>query len=141
MANVTLIGEKQAEEGYEFIFRGPIAECKDCKLKTVCFSLNEGRTYRIVSVRPIKHKCKLHEVDVKIVEVEEVPKEVGLPDKTAIEGAVFAIEKPSCNNVGCKHYRLCSPLGIKPGTKYKVLKVMETIDCPDKLNIKRARIT
>ena len=141
MANVTLIGEKQAKEGYEFIFRGAVSDCKDCKLKTVCFSLTEGRTYKVMSVRPIKHQCKLLDTDVNIVEVEEIPTEVGLPDKTAIEGAVFAIEKPSCNNIGCKHYRLCSPVGIKKGTKHKVLKVLETIDCPDKLKIKRAKIT
>jgi len=55
MVAITLVGEKQAREGQMFVFVGPLTECRDCKLKTVCFNLEEGRTYVIKSVRTVHH--------------------------------------------------------------------------------------
>ncbi len=39
MTLVTLIGEKIAEEDMEFTYIGPNNDCRNCKLKTVCFNL------------------------------------------------------------------------------------------------------
>ena len=140
MTLVTLIGEKQAREGYEFIFRGPIPDCKECRLKTVCFSLTEGKRYRVKGIRPIKHRCKIHEEEVRIVEVEEVPIDAALPEKAAMEGAVFMLEKPDCDRIGCENYRLCSPVGTKEGGKYKVVSVSGGFDCPDGERMKKIKI-
>lgn len=137
MALVTLIGENQAKEGYEFIFVGPVPDCKDCKLKTVCFSLREGHRYRVKAVRPIKHECRIHEVGVRIVEVEEVPMEVCLPEGKAIEGAIVSIERSGCSDIGCSSFRTCSQAGVKEGAKYKVLEVRGAVDCPQGKRIKR----
>ncbi|MCD6237626.1 MAG: UPF0179 family protein, partial [Thermoplasmata archaeon] len=34
MPSVTLVGERMAKKGLEFIYMGPSSNCKNCKLKT-----------------------------------------------------------------------------------------------------------
>ena len=50
MPLVTLIGEKLAIEDAEFTYLGPQNDCRNCKLKTVCFNLKPGRRYKITTV-------------------------------------------------------------------------------------------
>lgn len=71
MPLVTLIGEKLANEGEEFIYLGPNKECGNCKLKTVCFNLKPGRTYKITKIRDKRHSCNVHDENVIVVEVQE----------------------------------------------------------------------
>ena len=75
---VTLVGEIQAEIGNTLIFRGPLSECRDCKRKTVCFNLEEGTLYEIVSVRDKHHDCDVHEGGVRVVELKKAPVETSL---------------------------------------------------------------
>ena len=72
MPLVTLIGEKLAVENKEFIFLGPQSDCKNCKLKTVCFNLKQGGRYQILKVREKRHSCNVHEGCVAVVEVKKV---------------------------------------------------------------------
>ncbi|PJB22268.1 MAG: hypothetical protein CO114_00925, partial [Euryarchaeota archaeon CG_4_9_14_3_um_filter_38_12] len=72
MVLVTLVGEKIAKKDNEFIYIGSLPECRGCKLKTVCFNLDEGRRYKITNIRDIHHDCKIHEGGVRIVEVEKI---------------------------------------------------------------------
>ena len=55
MVLVTLVGERLANEDEEFVYLGPNNECKNCKLKTVCFNLKPGRQYKIIKVREKQH--------------------------------------------------------------------------------------
>ena len=57
MTLITLIGEEMAREGAEFYFLGPLTECKDCRLKGVCFNLEQGSRYRVSEVRDA-HLCR-----------------------------------------------------------------------------------
>jgi uncharacterized protein (UPF0179 family) len=72
MPLVTLIGEKLAKENDEFIYLGPQNDCKNCKLKTVCFNLKTGGRYKITKVRDKRHSCSLHEGNAAVVEVQEI---------------------------------------------------------------------
>ena len=47
MVLVTLIGKKLAKVGNEFVYLGITQKCRNCRLKTVCSNLQEGRTYKI----------------------------------------------------------------------------------------------
>ena len=140
MVAVTLIGEKQAKEGRMFLFVGPLTECRDCKLKTVCFNLEEGRTYIITSVRNVHHDCRVHEGGVRVVEVEKAPIRTAVPPRNALEGTTLNWEDKSCLNVGCHHYHLCGPKGMKPGEKYRVVKVIGYIECPDSQQLKEVML-
>lgn len=129
MVFVTLIGEKQTKVGNEFVYTGFLSECKDCRLKGVCFNLEEGKRYRITAVRSIHHDCKIHEEGVRVVEVEKLPIHSAMSARLALEGAVVSLEQRACSNLECKHYRLCNPYGIKLEDKFKILKVGDEIEC------------
>ncbi len=131
MVTVTLVGETQAKEGQMFVFVGPLTECRDCRLKTVCFNLQEGRTYIIKSVRTIHHDCKVHEGGVRVVEVEKAPIRTTIPARAALEGTTYAWQGKECQNLGCSRYILCTPKGMKAAEKYRVVKVVGYVDCPD----------
>ena len=72
MPLVTLIGEKLAKKDEEFIYIGPNNECRNCKLKTVCFNLKPGRKYRITNIRDKRHNCNVHEGTAAVVEVQDI---------------------------------------------------------------------
>lgn len=137
LANVTLIGEKQAKKGNMFIYRGPLAECRDCKVKTVCFNLEEGRKYKIKEIRGMHHNCKVHEGGVRAVEYEIMPIECAVNSDTAIEKARISINRPEpCTNRGCENYKLCFPLGLKSGSQYEIKAVKGNIVCTEGKKLK-----
>jgi len=131
MVLLTVIGRRLAKPGSEFIFIEPNSNCKECKVKTICFHLGAGVKYRIVNVRDVVHECQQHEDNVVIVEVEEVPREVVIPKKQAMEGTTITIELPKCRERGCQYYRLCYPVGMESGMKRQVIEVLDKVKCPD----------
>ncbi len=131
MAIVTLIGENLAKKGLEFTYLGPIPECRDCKVRNVCFSLDVGRKYRIASLRDTFHECKRHEGKVRAVEVEKMPVEAAMPAKMCVEGTTVRYETTECRNMACRYYDICHPLGVKKGAKYRILKIKGDVKCPE----------
>ena len=129
MTKITLIGNGQAKGGYEFTYLGPSNECKECRLKGVCFQLEEGRRYKIIGLRERQHECKLHEGGVRVVEVEALPIPMAIEDTLAVEGSTVKVEPIDCDNLACKHYLLCNPPGIKKGMKMKVDSVTKGMRC------------
>lgn len=123
MVLVTVVGKLQCREGFEFVFGGPLAECRDCKVRNVCFHLEENRRYRVIRMRDVQHECKLHEDGVRVVEVEKVPMRAAIPAKAALEGAMLTFEDVECGNLGCDNYRLCRPLGAKRGMRFRIASV------------------
>lgn len=74
MVLVTVVGEQQCKKGFEFVFGGPLAECRECKVKNVCFHLEQNKEYRVTETRDVHHECKIHEGGVRVVEVEKLPR-------------------------------------------------------------------
>jgi uncharacterized protein (UPF0179 family) len=133
---VSLVGETQAKIGTTFIFHGPLSECRDCKRKTVCFNLEEGTLYEIVSVRDKHHDCNVHESGVRVVELKKAPVETTLDVKHAIEGSTVSIDKEECLNIGCESRMMCFMLGPKSNRKFRVSKVKEDVKCPEGRSLK-----
>jgi len=133
---VSLVGETQAKIGTTFIFRGPLSECRDCKKKTVCFNLEEGTLYEIVSVRDKHHDCNVHDGGVRVVELKKAPVETTIDTKYAIEGSTVSIDKEVCLNIGCESYRMCFLLGPKSNKKFRVTKVKGDVKCPEERSLK-----
>jgi len=128
MPLVTLIGEKIAIKDNEFIYLGPNNECRNCKLKTVCFNLKPGRRYKITEIRDKKHSCDIHEGLASVVEVKELPIVTSV-DRNLSEGAETKIEKKKCDSIGCEHYEICS-VEIHKDKNYIISKIIEDIECP-----------
>lgn len=138
LANVTLIGEKQAKKGNEFIYRGPLSECRDCKVKTVCFNLEEGRRYKIKEIREMHHKCKVHEGGVRAVEYEILPFEYAINEENAVEKAKIVVDNQElCNNRGCENFKICFPDGIKTGLQYEIKNTKSLLTCSEGRKIKQ----
>ncbi|MBM4237428.1 MAG: UPF0179 family protein [Euryarchaeota archaeon] len=131
MVTVTLIGERQAREGEVFVYRGPLTDCRDCRLKAVCFNLDAGGFYRIKSIRDVRHECKIHEDGIRVVEVEKVPIHCAVGQKHALEGSVVTIEDIRCRSIGCERYRLCHPVGLERSSKCKIAKIVGDIECSE----------
>ena len=138
MPLVTLIGEKLAKEGNEFIYLGPQNDCKNCKLKTVCFNLKTNRHYKITKIRDKKHSCNVHDGSAAVIEVQELPIITAI-DKKISEGTETKIEKKECKNIGCEYYELCS-VTIQKDKKYKITKTYENIKCPIGYEIQKAEL-
>jgi uncharacterized protein (UPF0179 family) len=138
MALVTLIGERLAKKDLEFIYIGPNNDCKNCKLKTVCFNLKENKRYKINKVRDKKHNCKIHEGTATVVEVEELPILTAI-DKKYSEGAKSKIEKKDCNNIGCENYRYCR-VKLQKEKTYEIKKIQGDIKCPLGYKLQKAEI-
>ena len=129
MVLVTLIGEHLAVEGGEFTYLGSNSECKSCQLKTVCFNLKPARKYRIKKLRDKHHECNIHEGNVVVVEVEELPLTVAVT-KEPTEGVTTQVEKKECKNIGCDSFEICTSTALQNGKKYTVKKVYGKIKCP-----------
>jgi len=131
MVLVTVVGESQCKKGFEFVFGGPLADCRDCKVRNVCFHLEEGRWYRVTAVRDVHHECKVHEGGVRVVEVERIPTRAALRASTAIEGSMLSFEESDCDLRSCTHYRLCHPVGASEGMRFRIASLEgEELECP-----------
>lgn len=141
MPQITLIGVDLAEVGKEFYFEGSNWKCQDCRLKNVCFNLEEGSRYRIIEVRNQKHECPDFDGDsVVAVNVEKIPVVASIPKKQAIEGGVITFQEIECNNIGCKNYQRCRAYGKQDGQKYRIVRIYGDIDCPNDEKIVAADI-
>ena len=129
MVMLTVIGKKQAKEGMEFTFLGAISNCKECKVRNICFHLEKGNKYKVVGLRNVLHDCPMHEDGVMVVQVEEVHRSAVLPKKIALEGSTISYETPKCSHKGCENYTYCFLSGMEPGRKKKVIKVMDKATC------------
>ena len=137
MTFITLIGEKQAKKGTEFVYMGMSKDCRSCKLKMVCSNLKKGRHYKVTNVRDKHHDCALHEGGVRAVEKEELPIITHIPKDNAT-GSLVLFEPITCKNRGCSHFQTCHPL-IK-SKKYKIVKVLDNVKCPEGFHLKKVKL-
>ena len=129
MPLVTLIGENLAIKDMEFIYRGANSECRNCKLKTVCFNLKPGRRYKITNIREKQHHCNVHNGNVVVVEVSELPITTTIEEK-ASKGAKIKVERKDCRHIGCDSFEICTNAALQKGKTYTVKEVYDKITCP-----------
>lgn len=130
MVLVTLIGECHARIGNRFYYMGPTEECKECKMKNICFNLEHGALYEVVQLRDTRHECSLRGDKVRVVVVEKVPFQAAIPKKLAIDGSMITFEKRGCDNLACENRRYCAPVNAKDGGKYSITKIIGDLKCP-----------
>ena len=135
MVLITLIGATQARAGNRFCFVGPLTECKECRLRGVCFNLEPGALYEVVALRDTVHECPIHEGSVRVVEVEKRPTLAAVPSKYAIDGSMITFEGRSCDNMGCVNRIYCAPMCLKEGTKIRIADIIGDIECPNAENL------
>lgn len=113
MPEVTLIGNRLATEGEEFVFHGEASACAGCPYRDQCLNLVEGRKYRVVEVRenaPLL-ECGVHDEGVVAVEVEAAPVTANVPNERAYAGNKTSLAGP-CPHVRCPSHPYCVPTGL-----------------------------
>lgn len=141
MILITLIGAPQAHVGRRFHFIGPLTECRECRLKGICFNLEPGRLYEITGVRDAEHDCPVHEDKVKVVEVEKRPTEAAVQHKKAIDGSMITFEAMRCDSRGCVNYTYCHPVGLEDGMKLSIGEIAGELECARGERLHLVRLT
>ena len=135
---ITLVGIRQAREGYAFIHRGASPRCRGCERYRVCIgNLEVGRVYEVVGLRERVFPCELHGAGVRVVEVVEADVCTILPPKLAIEGAIITFQPQECDIRTCRSHELCVPHGLTGGDRCTILEVVESVSCFKDLSLVR----
>jgi uncharacterized protein (UPF0179 family) len=138
MGTITLAGRPVAKEGAIFRYSGKADECDACGLVNICHKLRKDRYYKVVKVRDVTHPCAVHIDDkVYVVEVEELPLELSVPQRKALEAALVTLDEPECSWNWCPNHSLCTVPEDLRGIKVKVDEVKDLLECPRGLRLKR----
>lgn len=102
-------------------------------------SLDEGRSYKIVNLRPgNKHGCPIHDSGVVAVEVVELPSTAAVESRKAFSGSKLFFQPIDCDDKKCSYYKFCNPSSLKSGEGCTISNVMEDLDdkCKKGLSLK-----
>jgi uncharacterized protein (UPF0179 family) len=125
MPQITLIGTRLATPGTEFVYKGAASACEGCPYRQQCLNLQEGRKYRVTSVRENAStlECGVHDNGVTAVEVEPAPMVANVATKSAYAGSRVSLEGP-CPYTGCPSHEYCEPAGVEFDSEYRIDEVL-----------------
>ena len=130
-SRITIVGWRQAKEGFRFLHEGPLKECEGCKLFHVCMmNLEPKRVYEVVEVREKAFPCTFHEKGARVVRVVESDYRVAIERKYAFPQGIITYKPQECRETSCDNYVNCVPHGLKEGDKGKLLELIDPIQCP-----------
>lgn len=100
-------------------------------MATTCQNLTVGRSYKVLSTRPIRHTvCTEHEDGVvQAVEVEELPLVANIPE-SQLRGTLIRYQTLTCTQRGCPNWATCFENGLIPDQQYVVKGAGEKVVCP-----------
>jgi len=124
MSNVTLIGDRLATPGTEFVYQGESPACEGCPYRQQCLNLTEGVRYEVTSVRENGQllDCAVHDTGVRAVEVEPASMTVNVASKGAYAGGKVQLPGP-CPHTECPSHEHCVPEGAEFDTEYRIDEV------------------
>ncbi len=124
MAKITLIGERLADTGREFVYEGESSACDGCPYRGQCLNLETGRRYRVTGIRDSGTlECAVHDTGVTAVEVEPAPMLANIPSNTAYVGSKAALAGP-CPYTDCPSHEYCEPAGVAFDEEYQIADVV-----------------
>ncbi len=127
---ITIVGKRQAREGFVFLHKGKPEKCDECRFCRVCVEkLEPNRVYEVIKVREQQLPCLLHEDGAQVVEVQEATIRTTIPSKSVFEGAVVVFDSRKCGHPECTNHDLCHPRGLETGDKCKIVESMGRIEC------------
>ena len=125
MSKVTLIGDRLADPGREFVYQGEAPGCAGCPYRTQCLNLTEGVKYRIQAVRNQGQllDCAVHDEGVRAVEVEAAPVRANVPATGAYAGSKAQLAGP-CPHTECPSHPFCVPDGADFDEEHRIVDVL-----------------
>ncbi len=141
MPEITLLSKFQAEPGFEFVYLGGAAVCRACPYRQACLTLDPGRKYRVVRVRPVEHPCALQEVPANVVEVAPVTRTVVVDARGAIPGSSVEVGRYDCRRLDCPNWSICAGPSLPPKQRFRIEKVRpEPAECRIGRTLKMAEV-
>ena len=124
MTTVTLIGDRLAEPGTQFVYRGPSSGCEGCPYRKQCLNLESGVRYEVTDVRENAQllDCAVHDTGVRAVEVEPARVAANVPAKGAYAGSKSSLAGP-CPHTECPSHEYCVPEGAEFDREYRISEV------------------
>ena len=124
MSQVTLIGDRLATPGTEFVYGGESAACEGCPYRQQCLNLTEGVRYEVTSVRDGGQllDCAVHDTGVRAVEVEPASVTANVAAKGAYAGSKVQLPG-ACPHTECPSHEYCVPEGTEFDTEYRIDEV------------------
>ncbi|MEM0129817.1 MAG: UPF0179 family protein [Thermoplasmata archaeon] len=124
MAEITLLASPQAKEGFEFVYQGGAPVCRTCPFRQACLTLDPGRRYTVVRVRPVSHPCALQETTAQVVEVRAVPRTLLVEARAATAGARIDVGRFPCSRLDCPHWNDCAGPTLPPKQTFHIVRVL-----------------
>jgi hypothetical protein len=124
MTKVTLVGDRLAEPGTQFVYRGPSSACEGCPYRKQCLNLAEDVRYEVTGIRENAQllDCAVHDAGVRAVEVEPAPVVANVPSKGAYAGSKAGLAGP-CPHTECPSHEYCVPDGAAFDEEYRIAEV------------------
>ncbi|MGQ4555260.1 UPF0179 family protein [Halobellus sp. GM3] len=124
MSQVTLIGDRLATPGTEFVYEGESTACEGCPYRKQCLNLTEGVRYEVTGVRESGQllDCAVHDTGVRAVEVEPAAIAANVASKGAYAGSKVNLPGP-CPHTECPSHEYCVPEGADFETEYRISTV------------------
>ena len=124
MSQVTLIGDRLASPGTEFVYEGESSACEGCPYRQQCLNLTEGVRYEVTDVRENGQllDCAVHDTGVRAVEVEPASITANVASKGAYAGSKVTLPGP-CPHTECPSHEYCVPEGADFETEYRIDEV------------------
>jgi hypothetical protein len=124
MSQVTLIGDRLASPGTEFVYEGESTACEGCPYRQQCLNLTDGVRYEVIDVRENGQllDCAVHDTGVRAVEVEPASITATVASKGAYAGSKVTLPGP-CPHTECPSHEYCVPEGADFETEYRIDEV------------------
>jgi len=120
-----------ARVGTRFLFSETFESCGSCELRPGCVSsLVKGRQYEVLSLRRKTFACPYQGDKYRVVEVKPSGLELAMPRNKCFEGAVLHFTARQCDRRFCKNYSFCVPEGASEGERWRVVGLLEAVECP-----------
>jgi uncharacterized protein len=125
MAEITLLSHAQAQPGFEFVYQGGAPVCRTCPYRHACLTLDPGRRYSVVKVRPVQHPCALQETVANVVEVRPAARSFVVEARSAVVGGSVELARYSCARLDCPNWAICAGPLMPAKQRYRIEKVDE----------------
>ena len=130
MAEITLLSEAEASEGFHFIYQGGAPICRTCPYRHACLTLDAGRRYEVVKVRAVAHPCALQETTARVVEVKPVTRPLLVDSRSAVVGGSVEMGRYACKRLDCPNWDACAGPSLPPKQRYRIESIQaEPAEC------------
>jgi uncharacterized protein (UPF0179 family) len=138
MAEITLLSSGQARPGFEFLYLGGAPVCRSCPYRHACLTLDTGRHYKVVKVRPVQHPCALQETTANVVEVAPVTQALVVDSQSAVVGSQVEFGRYACTRLDCSNWTICAGPALPVKQRFRIETVHpEPAECRIGRTLKR----